>query len=175
MNSVEPISDLDDNEWVQAAEISPLSFSVAMNLGDFSIEQFTSTRDRERAAEQFQTWRSRFTSTDDGQAPPQFKGPRVLLPLSVEMTGENTATVRFCDASTEDEIYTPEVLADGREVAVLVKREGSEIIEVGGYPSTRKCDATGAGVGVYDPQFEPLELMDAADAPPPYEDLWYTP
>ncbi|MBH0008589.1 hypothetical protein [Salinibacterium sp. SWN1162] len=173
--SVEPVSDLDDNEWVKAARTSLFGLGMAVNLGDFSIEQFTSTRDRERAAEQFQTWRSEYTSTVDGQAPPQLEGPRVLLPLSVEITGEHTATVRFCSATAEDGIYPPEVLADGREVAVLLKREGSEIIEVGGYPSTMRCDATGAGVGVYDPQFPPLEPMEAADVSPPSEDLWYTP
>ncbi|MBH0116296.1 hypothetical protein I6E52_05510 [Salinibacterium sp. NG253] len=173
--SVEPVSDLDDNEWVQAAEASVFGLSMAVNLGDFSIEQFTSTRDRASAEEQYRSWRSSYTSTEDGQAPPQFMGPPVLLPLSVEMTGENTATVRFCDATTENEIYPPEVLADGRELTVLVKREGLEIIEVGGSSSTIRCDATGAGVGVYDPQFAPLEPMEAADASPPYEDLWQTP
>ncbi|MBH0129788.1 hypothetical protein [Salinibacterium sp. NK8237] len=173
--SVEPVSDLVDDEWVQAAQASALGYHLALNLGDFSIEQFTATREPATAEDQYLGWRSKYTSTDDGLAPPQYSGPRVLLPLSVEMTGENTATVRFCNATTEDEIYTPEILADGREISVRLVRVDSRILEVLTVPSAIKCDATGAGVGVYDPQFEPLEPMEAADAPPPYEDLWYTP
>ncbi|QAV70133.1 hypothetical protein ESZ53_06590 [Salinibacterium sp. UTAS2018] len=173
--SVEPVSDFDDNGWVQAAQASALGVDLAVSLGDFSIEQFTATRERERAESQYLWWRSEYTSTDDGLAPPHYKGPRVLLPLSVEMTGENTATVRFCDATTESEIYSPDDIADGREFEVRLVQVDSRILEVLTVPSAIRCDATGAGVGVYDPQFPPLEPMEAADAPPPYEDLWYTP
>ncbi|MBH0129789.1 hypothetical protein [Salinibacterium sp. NK8237] len=173
--SVEPVSDLVDDEWVQAAQASALGVDLAVSLGDFSIEQFTATRTRETAEDQYLGWRSEYTSTDDGLAPPHYKGPRVLLPLSVEMTGENTATVRFCDATTESEIYSPEDIADGREFEVRLVRVDSRILEVLTVPSAIKCDATGAGVGVYDPQFAPLEPMEAADVSPPYEDLWYTP
>ncbi|MBH0008588.1 hypothetical protein [Salinibacterium sp. SWN1162] len=173
--SVEPVSDLGDNEWVQAAQASALGVDLAVSLGDFSIEQFTITRTREAAEDQYLWWRSEYTSTNDGLAPPHYKGPQVLMPLSVEMTGENTATVRFCNATTEDEIYTPEILADGREVSVRLAQVDSRILEVVTVPSAIRCDATGAGVGVYDPQFAPLEPMDAADVSPPYEDLWYTP
>lgn len=156
-------SPLESDEWVVAARAADLGSTLAMNLADFTIEQYTSTRSELTAEKEFIAWRGATVGT--GKPPVVSPGPSVLLPLSVDVDTDG-ATVHFCNGSGFW-LEGDSALLDGRVTDYRMVRDGSRILIDHRAASTEPCDATGAAVGRFDPAPAPLGPLEESDVRQP--------
>lgn len=159
-------SPLEADEWVIAMRKADLGSVFAFSAADFSIEPFRSTSTPERAESQYEFFLRRWTGRE---AYPLWPGPSILLPLEVDVTDEDHASVRFCDGSDywidEDESR----LQNGVVAISQLVRTDDGIREHDSSLTVERCDATGAPIARFDPALQPLGPIAKADVVPPEE------
>lgn len=188
---VAPSSPLESNKYVQALRAADVGWALAVNLRDFSILQFTNTRDAREGIEDHESYiRGVFGPDRDESEPFVVLGPARWEPLTVTPNaGDNGATVQACYMGTPR--YSSEGLTGVAEVGYLVTfqvetdLESGVLVEADGSSgSDKECDPSTIPVGKFspvptlptDPDTGKLVVLTPADviAPPWWEDRCFT-
>lgn len=157
-------SPFETDEWVAAARKARLSYVLASNAADFSIEPVRASMTEKAAQLSYEHFLSWGTGED---GPLIWPGPPVLLPLGVDILDEDHAKVTFCDGSDYWVDQDESRLSQGVIATTTLVRTADGVRREYDATSRTSCDATGAPIARFDPAPQPLGPITEADVIPP--------
>lgn len=156
---VAPSSPLESNKYVQALRAADIGWALAINLRDFTVLQFTNTRDAREGVEDFESYfRAVFGQEGDEPKPFVVLGPARWEPLAViPNAGDNGATVEACYMGRPT--YSSEGLSGvSEEVGYLwifhveTDLESGVLVAADGTTgSDKECDPSAIPIGRFSP------------------------